>query len=194
MAAKASCAGEYTGPGLLVVKVGRTSPSVESVATVAMDAPAPSALNETTGPRRVPARIDSPTMPFDVMMTAANTVSRARVSAEPAPAIINVTIRATSITVTATASTSDPNGSPTRCATTSAWCTAASTAPARRTVMTATADGGRDLPQAAARTMTATMGTAVVQDGTNERWLAAGVLTALDRHHTERLRISSSER
>jgi hypothetical protein len=34
---------------------------------------------------------------------------------------------ATSITVTATASTSVPNGSPVRCATTSAWCTAENT-------------------------------------------------------------------
>ena len=42
-----------------------------------------------------------------------------------------MTISATSITVTATASTSEPNGSPTRCATTSAWWTAASTATAR---------------------------------------------------------------
>ncbi len=37
------------------------------------------------------------------------------------------TIKATSITVTATASTSVPNGSPTRWATISAWCTAANT-------------------------------------------------------------------
>src|SRR5262245_1281979 len=172
MAAKASCGGEYTGPGLLVVKVGRTSPSVARVATVARDAPAPSALNDTTGPRCVPARIDSPTMPFNVMITAANTVSRARVSAEPAPAIINVTMSATSITVTAPASTSDPNGSPTRCATTSAWCTAASTAPARSTVTRPTTGGGSALPQASTRTTTARMGTSVVQEGTNER--AAG--------------------
>src|SRR5262245_25963144 len=168
MAAKASCAGEYTGPGLLVVKVGRTSPSVESVATVAMDAPAPSALNGTTGPRRVPARIDSPPMPFDVMMTAANTVSRARVSAEPAPAIINVTIRATSITVTATASTSDPNGSPTRCATTSAWCTDASTAPARMTATTATSTATRSRPQVRASTTIARTGVTTVQEITGE--------------------------
>ena len=37
------------------------------------------------------------------------------------------TISATSITVTATAKTSVPNGSPVRCATTSAWYTAANT-------------------------------------------------------------------
>ena len=59
-------------------------------------------------------------MPLHVIITAANTVSRAKVSVSPPPLIINVTIKATSITVTATASTSEPYGSPTRCATTSA--------------------------------------------------------------------------
>ena len=60
-------------------------------------------------------------MPFTVIITAANTVSRARVAASSPPESMSVTIRATSITVTATARTSEPNGSPTRCATTSAW-------------------------------------------------------------------------
>src|SRR5688572_19054549 len=114
MAANASWGGENTGPGVLVVKVGTTRPSVDKVATVARAAPAPSALNDTTNLCHVPARNDRPTMPLHVMMTAANTVSRARVSAAPAPAIISVTISATSITVTATARTSDPYGSPTR--------------------------------------------------------------------------------
>src|SRR5262245_7734381 len=114
MAANVSCDGENTGPGVLVVNVGTTRPSVDRVATVARAAPDPSALNETTDSRHVPARNDRPTMPLHVMMTAANTVSRARVSAAPAPAIIRVTINATSITVTATARTSDPYGSPTR--------------------------------------------------------------------------------
>src|SRR5262245_49102650 len=108
MAANASCDGENTGPGRLVVKVGTTRPSVDKVATVARAAPDPSALNDTTVACRVPTRIDRPTMPLQVRMTAANTVSRARVSALPAPAIINVTMRATSITVTATARTRDP--------------------------------------------------------------------------------------
>lgn len=53
-------------------------------------------------------------------MTAENTVSRARVAALSPPEVIRVTISATSMTVTATASTSEPSGSPTRCATTSA--------------------------------------------------------------------------
>ena len=74
-----------------------------------------------------------PTTPLQVIITAANTVSRASVDVSSPPETISVTISATSMTVTATASTSDPNGSPTRCATTSAWCTAASTAPASST-------------------------------------------------------------
>jgi hypothetical protein len=59
-------------------------------------------------------------MPLHVIMTAANTVSRARVDVSPLPETIKVTIRPTSITVTATARTSEPKGSPTRCATISA--------------------------------------------------------------------------
>jgi len=43
------------------------------------------------------------------------------------------TINAVSITVTAKASTSVPNGSPVRCATTSAWYTAANTVQIRTT-------------------------------------------------------------
>src|SRR5262249_57116926 len=110
----ASCAGENTGPGVLVVNLGTTRPSVDKVATVARAAPAPSALKTTTDSRRVPTTIDRPTIPLQVRMTAANTVSRARVSAPVVPALISVTISATSITVTATARTSDPYGSPTR--------------------------------------------------------------------------------
>jgi len=59
-------------------------------------------------------------MPLVVIMAAANTVSLARVAASLPPDAISETIRATSITVTAAASTSEPNGSPTRAATTSA--------------------------------------------------------------------------
>ena len=56
-----------------------------------------------------------------MIITAAKTVSRASVAVSSAPPeTISVTISATSITVTATARTSEPNGSPTRCATTSA--------------------------------------------------------------------------
>ena len=62
-----------------------------------------------------------PTIPLSVIITAAKTVSRASVAvSEESPDTISVTISATSMTVTATARTSDPNGSPTRWATTSA--------------------------------------------------------------------------
>ena len=54
-------------------------------------------------------------------MTAANTVSRARPAFSAGADTITETISATSITVTATARTSVPKGSPVRCATTSAW-------------------------------------------------------------------------
>ena len=60
-----------------------------------------------------------PTMPLRVIMTAANAVSRARVSVL-LPLDMSVMMSATSMTVTATASTSEPYGSPTRWATTSA--------------------------------------------------------------------------
>jgi hypothetical protein len=53
-------------------------------------------------------------MPLQVIITAANTVSRASVAVSEPPDTISVTISATSITVTAIARTSDPNGSPTR--------------------------------------------------------------------------------
>ena len=66
-------------------------------------------------------------MPLHTIITAAKTVSRARSAFSTGAAIITETISATSIMVTATASTIVPNGSPTRCATTSAWYTAAKT-------------------------------------------------------------------
>jgi hypothetical protein len=57
-------------------------------------------------------------MPLHVIITAANTVSRARVAVSESLDTISVTISPTSMIVTATASTSDPKGSPTRWATT----------------------------------------------------------------------------
>src|SRR5215210_4134041 len=128
-AAKTSCSGENSGPGRLVVYVGRTSVRVASVDTVASAVAVPSALNVATRVRSAPTRSDSPTMPLHVIITAAKTVSRASVAVSAPPDTISVTIRPTSITVTATARASDPNGSPTRWATTSAWWTAVRTAP-----------------------------------------------------------------
>ena len=59
-------------------------------------------------------------MKVRMIMIAANTVSRASAETSPDPDTISDTISDTSITVTATASTNVPKGSPTRCATTSA--------------------------------------------------------------------------
>ena len=61
-----------------------------------------------------------PTMPFRVIMMAANTVSLARVSDPSPPAVTSVMMSETSMTVTDTARISEPNGSPTAWASTSA--------------------------------------------------------------------------
>ena len=103
-------------------------------------------------------------MPLQVIIAAANTVSRASVDVSEGSETISVTIRPTSITVTATARTSEPNGSPTRCATTSAWWTAASTArrPWKRPTTTSTGVGGL-LPQVTTSSASASSGTTRVQ-------------------------------
>ncbi len=59
------------------------------------------------------------------------TVSRASPVFSAGAAIMTETINAVSMTVTAKARTRVPNGSPTRCATTSAWYTAANTVPSK---------------------------------------------------------------
>jgi hypothetical protein len=102
-------------------------------------------------------------MPLHVIIAAAKTVSRARVEASSPPDTMSVTIKPTSMTVTATARISEPNGSPTRWATTSAWCTAASTAPPSRiaTRTRTTVPGFR--PHVSTRARAASAGTAVVQ-------------------------------
>src|SRR6476646_7614158 len=68
-----------------------------------------------------------PTIPLQTIITTANTVSRANAALSGPPPSITNTISDTSITVTATARTSVPNGSPTLCAIISAWNTAANT-------------------------------------------------------------------
>ncbi len=143
MAANTSWAGENSGPGRLVVKVGSTRVSVANAATVARAVPVPSALNRGMLNRKAPISSTSPTMPLRVIITAANTVSRASDAVSGPPETIRLMIRPTSITVTATASTTEPNGSPTRWATTSAWCTADSTAaPSAIPTRTTTPYGG----------------------------------------------------
>ena len=103
-------------------------------------------------------------MPLTLIITAANTVSRASPEVSFSPLTIRVTISATSMTVTATARISEPNGSPTRWATTSAWCTAASTAPTRNTPISRaiTVPGYR--PHETASTTIASTGVRVVHD------------------------------
>src|SRR5262245_45310424 len=87
-----------------------------------------------------PANRHNPTMPFNTIMTTANTVSRANPALSAANDSMMETMSATSITVTAKASTNVPNGSPMRWATTSAWCTAANTLAIKAApAMTATA-------------------------------------------------------
>ena len=76
---------------------------------------------------------------------------------------MSVTIRPTSITVTATASRSEPNGSPTRWATTSAWCTAASTAAPRINAIPASTTPGGLEPHVTASASKASGGTTSVQ-------------------------------
>lgn len=95
-------------------------------------------------------------------MTAAKTVSRARVALLSPPSTIRVTMSATSMTVTAMARTREPKGSPTRWATTSAWCTAARTEAARTIVSSATTAPGSERPQVRASSTTAITGVTVV--------------------------------
>ena len=102
-AAKASWLGENWGPGVVVVKFGSTRLSVARVATVASPAPLPSALKTARCRRMAPSSKQMPTIPLQVIMTAAKTVSRANEAYSGLPELIKVTIRPTSITVTATA-------------------------------------------------------------------------------------------
>src|SRR3954454_18170675 len=118
--ANASCAVLNRGPGALVVNVGSTRLSVTSaVITVSAEYDA-CTRNSCTRCRNEPTTSDSPRMPLQVIITAAKTVSRANDAVLSPPDAINVTISATSMTVTASARISVPKGSPTRCATTSA--------------------------------------------------------------------------
>src|SRR5689334_6448401 len=162
-AANTSCELENSGPGALVVKVGTTIVITASVVTVASAAPVPSALNEMRRYFTAPTNNDNPTMPLQVIITAANTVSRASDAVSLPPLIIRVTMSATSMIVTATASTNEPNGSPTRCATTSAWCTAASTAAASAAATMITGMVPRCRPQVSTGATMAIRGARVVQ-------------------------------
>src|SRR5688572_24192426 len=104
-------------------------------------------------------------MPFVTMMIAANTVSRATTAESGVSLVIIETIRPTSMTVTASASTTAPSVGPTRSAITSAWCTALVT----ETPSTSTANTvhGAELPPKLAMAPSATI------DNSDERWLAS---------------------
>nr|BFE69350.1 hypothetical protein GCM10020092_026510 [Actinoplanes digitatis] len=141
-----------------MVKLGRTRPSVAIVATAASAPPVPSGLKTAKRRRTAPTSRDRPRMPLQVIITAAKTVSRASACDFSGPVIIRVTIRATSMTVTATARTSEPKGSPTLCATTSAWCTAASTALTSSVPLMITSGAGSSRPQVRMSATTASTG------------------------------------
>ena len=152
-----------SGPGSDTVNVGSTRHTPARVTMVARAAPAPSGLKTARWCLSALTSSTRPTIPLTLIITAAKTVSRARVAVPSPPETIRVTISATSITVTATASSSEPNGSPTRWATTSAWWTAASTAPTSTSpTSTSTASAGWR-PHVATRTTAATTGTTSVQ-------------------------------
>src|SRR5262245_11331772 len=165
-AANASCPPEYSGPGWLVVKRGSTRPSTASVVTVPSAVAAPSALKSAVRARRAPTRTEMPRIPLQVIITAAKTVSRASTAVScGSPDTISVTISATSITVTAIARTSDPNGSPTRWATTSAWCTAASTQPTSSGAPSTSTSVPGSAPNVSAAASAPASGSAVVHPG-----------------------------
>ena len=93
----------------MVVNDGITRVRVVRVTTTARAEPAPSGLNRGVLCLSDATRIDRPTMPLSVIMTAAKAVSRASVEASVVglPSM-RVMMSATSITVTATASTREP--------------------------------------------------------------------------------------
>ena len=104
----------------MVVNTGSTSDSVAMTISAASAEVAPSRRKLCTWCFRPPAITHRPTAPLQTIMIAAKIVSRGRPDLSLPPASIIETISATSITVTETARISVPNGSPTRCATTSA--------------------------------------------------------------------------
>jgi hypothetical protein len=149
---------EYVGPLVDVVNAGSTSAMVATAVSVARVAVTPSTRNSSSWCRSAPTTRHRPTTPLQTIMKAANTVSRASVAVCSPPEDISVTMRPTSITVTATARISVPNGSPTRCATTSAWCTAAMTAATSAAATIARTGPAPGLPPHVATSTTAATG------------------------------------
>lgn len=152
-----------TGPGTPKVTLGSTRHTVVTVATVASARTVPSALKWAMRPPLVAKTSEMPMIPFAVIITAANTVSRAREAVSSPPLTMRVRISPTSMTVTATASRSEPNGSPTRWPTTSVCWTAASTAPTSRAAARTATTPVTDRPHVTTRTSAATTGRALSQ-------------------------------
>src|SRR6476469_11070178 len=100
-----------------------------------------------------------------MIITAANAVSRASVAASSPPPSMIVRISATSMIVTASASVSEPNGSPTFAAITSAWCTAVSTLSPVLIATTTITHVGESRPQVAASVATPRTGNAIDHHG-----------------------------
>lgn len=99
---------EYSRPTAETVNPGSTRHTEARATTVDSAAPVPVGLKLTSRCRSAPTSSAMPTMPLRVIMIAANTVSRAYVDAPSPPPAISMTMRPTSMTVTATARTSDP--------------------------------------------------------------------------------------
>lgn len=105
---------------MLVVTLGSTSVKVLKATSTASAGLVPSTRNTSTRCLMPPTRMHKPTTPLQTIMMAANTVSRASAAVALLVAVLRVaapgcrsasiseTISATSITVTATASTRVP--------------------------------------------------------------------------------------
>ena len=104
----------------MVVKTGSTNDKVASAIRAAKAELAPSSRKLCSWCLRQPATTHRPTAPLQMIMIAEKIVSRGTAAAFEPPVSIIETMSEASITVTATARTSVPKGSPTRCATTSA--------------------------------------------------------------------------
>jgi hypothetical protein len=113
----------------------------------------------------------------------------------PFPLSIKEMISPTSMTVTASASISVPNGSPTRIATTSAWCTAAITLPRRTAASTSAKGSNATLPIPSQATIPST-GRMTVCSGSRFREVLATPSCTFSRRpvQTTYLRARSSRR
>src|SRR6266404_3999607 len=99
--AKISWEEENVGPAVEVVSVGNTSVRVVRVVKTASAGVVPSTRKASTWCRKLPTNKHRPTTPLQIIITVANTVSRAsELAPAPAERIIE-TIRDTSMTVTA---------------------------------------------------------------------------------------------